>query len=51
MPADELHLDYFEDIREALVMQHAVNVFPAMLAKLLIGPQLPSLLVFVLQFV
>ena len=51
MPADELRSDDFQDIREALVVQHVVDVFPTLLAELLIGPQLPSLLVFGLQFV
>ena len=46
VPANELCLDDFRDIGEALVVQHAVNVFPALLTKLLIGPQLLGLLVF-----
>ena len=50
VPANELCLDDFRDVGEALVMQHAVNVFLALLARLLVGPQLPGLLVFSLQF-
>ena len=51
VPANELYLDDFQDVKEALVIQYAVNVFPTLLTKLLIGPQLPVLLVFSLQFV
>ena len=50
MPADELCPDDFRDVGEALVVHHAVNVFPALLAKLLIGLQFPSLFVFILEF-
>ena len=51
VPADELRLDDFRDVGEALVVQHAVDVVPALLAELLVGPQLLSLLVLGLQFV
>ena len=50
MPADELCLDNFWDVGEALVVQNLVNVFPALLAKLLISLELPGLLVFILEF-
>ena len=43
---DELRLDDFWDEGEALVVQHVVDVFPALLAKLLISSQFPRLLVF-----
>ena len=55
MPADELCPDDFRDVGEALMVQHTVNVVPALLAELLVGmlvgPQLPGLLVIGLQFV
>ena len=51
MLADELCSDDFQDLGEVLVVKHAVNILPALLAKLLIGPQLLGLLVFDLQFV
>ena len=38
VPADELCLDDFQNVREALVVQHVVDVFPALLAGLLVGP-------------
>ena len=37
MPADKLCLDDFRNVREALVVQHAIDVFLALLAKLLIS--------------
>ena len=51
MPTNKLCPDDFRDIGEALVVQHAVDVVPALLAELLVGPQLSSLLVLGLQFV
>ena len=51
MPTNKLCPDDFRDVREALVVQHAVDVVPALLAELLVGPQLSSLLVLGLQFV
>ena len=55
MPTDELRPYNFQDIGEALVVQDAVEIVPALLAKLLVGllvgPQLPGLLIFDLQFV
>ena len=51
MPADELCPENFRDIRKAIVMQDPINVFPSLPAKLLIGFELLSLLVFDLQFV
>ena len=50
MPADELYPDDFWNIREALVVQDPVNVFLALLAKLLISLEFLSLLVFLLKF-
>ena len=51
MPTNKFYSDDFWDIRKALVVWHAINVFPALLAELLIGSQLPGLLIFSLQFV
>ena len=55
MPTNKLCPDDFRDVGEALVVQHAVDVVPALLAELLVGllvgPQLSSLLVLGLQFV
>ena len=51
MPTDELYPDNFRDIKKALVVQDPINVFPALLAELLIGPELPALLIFGLSFV
>ena len=51
VPTDKFCLDDFRDVKKALVVQHAVNVFPVLLANLLIGLELPGLLVFGLQFV
>ena len=45
MPTNKLCPDDFRDVGEALVVQHAVDVVPALLAELLVGPQLLSLLV------
>ena len=50
MLAEKLRSDDFRDVGEALVVQHAANIFSALLAKLLIGFQLLGLLVFGLQF-
>ena len=49
MPADVLYPDSFQDIKKAPVMQDPINVFTALLAKLLIGLKLLCLLVFDLQ--
>ena len=55
MPTNKLCSDDFRDVGEALVVQDAVDVVPALLAELLVGllvgPQFPGLLVLVLQFV
>ena len=55
MPTNKLCLDDFRDVREAPVVQDAVNVVSALLAELLIGllvgPQFPGLLVLGVQFV
>ena len=48
--ADKLCLNNFWDVRKALVMQNTINVFPALLAELLIGLKFSSLLVFILKF-
>ena len=50
MPANKLRPDDFGDVGEALVVQQAVNVFLALLAKLLVSSELPGLLVFILEF-
>ena len=50
MPADELCSNDFQDIGEALVIQHAVDVFLALFAELLISSELSDLLVFILEF-
>ena len=51
VPADEFRLDDFRDVEEILVVKHAVNVLSALPTGLLVGTQLPGLLVFGLQFV
>ena len=51
MPADEFYLNDFWDTKEALVVQHTNNVFPALLAIVLISPEILGLLVFDLQLV
>ena len=50
MPIDKLCPDDFRNIGEVLVMQNSINVFLALLAKLLNGPEFPGLLVFILKF-
>ena len=50
MPADELCPDDFQNVEETFVVQDPINVFSALLAKLLIGSELPGLLVFILKF-
>ena len=50
MLANELCLDNFRDIGKALVVQDAINVVPALLAKLYISSELSDLLVFLLEF-
>ena len=49
MPTNKLCPNDFRDIKEALVMQNLIDVVPALLAELLVGPQLPGLLVFILK--
>ena len=49
MPISKLYPDDFRNVREALVVQNPINVVPALLAKLLVVPQLPGLLVFILK--
>ena len=51
MPANKLCPDNFRDIGETLVVQNPINVVPALLAELLVGPQFPGLFVLGLQFV
>ena len=51
MPTNKLCPDDFRDVGEALVVQNPIDVVPALLAELLVGPQLPGLLVLDLQFV
>ena len=51
MPTNKLYPDDFRNVGEALVMQNPIDVVPALLAKLLVGPQLPGLFVLDLQFV
>ena len=51
MPANKPCPDNFRDVKEALVVQNPIDVVPALLAKLLVGPQLPGLFVLGLQFV
>ena len=49
--ANELYQDNFQYVKKALVVQYPINIFPALLAKLLISPELSGLLVFGLQFI
>ena len=51
MPTNKLCPDDFRDIGEALVVQIPIDLVPALLAKLLVGPQFPDLFVLGLQFV
>ena len=51
MPTNKLCPDDFWDVGEALVVQNPIDVVPALLAELLVGPQFPSLFVLGLQFV
>ena len=55
MPTNKFCPDDFWDVWEALVVQDAVNIVPALLAELLVGllvgPQILGLLVLGLQFV
>ena len=51
MPANKLCPDNFRDVGEALVVQNPIDVVPALLAELLVGPQFPGLFVLGLQFV
>ena len=48
MPTDEFCSDNFWDVKEALVVQNAVDIIPTFW---IFCPSLPSLLVFSLQFV
>ena len=50
MPINELCPDNFRDIRKTLVVQDPVNVFYALLAKLLISLEFLGLLIFYLEF-
>ena len=49
MPTNKLCPDDFRDVGQALVVQNPINVVPALPAELLVGPQLPGLLVFILK--
>ena len=51
MPTYKLCPDDFWDVKQALVVQNPIDGVPALLAKLLISPELPGLLIFGLQFV
>ena len=51
MPTNKLCPEDFRDVGEAPVMQNPIDVVSALLAELLVGPQLPGLLVLGLQFV
>ena len=51
MLANKLCPDNFRDVEEALVVQNFIDVVPALLAELLVGPQLPGLFILDLQFV
>ena len=54
MPTNKLCPDTFRDVGKALVVQNPIDVVPALLAKLLVGLligfQLPGLVVFILKF-
>ena len=45
MPINKFCSDDFRDVRKALVVQNPIDVIPALLAELLVGPQLPGFLV------
>ena len=47
MPTNKFCPDDFRDVGKALVVQNPIDVVPALLAKLLVGPQLLGLLVFI----
>ena len=51
MPTNKICPDDFRGVGEALVVQNPIDVVPALLAKLLVGLQLPGLFVLGLQFV
>ena len=51
MSTNKLCPDDFRDVREAQVVQNPIDVVLALLAELLVGLQLPGLLVLGLQFV
>ena len=51
MPTNKLYPDDFRDVGEALMVQNSIDVIPTLLAELLVGLQLPGLLVLGLQFV
>ena len=46
MPAIKLCPEDFRDVGEALVVQNPIDVIPALLAKMLISPVFPGLLIF-----
>ena len=50
MPADKLYPNNFQDVKKALVVQNFINVFKALLAELLIGPEVSSLFISILEF-
>ena len=50
MPADKLYPEKFRNVKEVLVVQDPINVFPALIAKLLIGPKFSCLFIFILEF-
>ena len=49
IPTNQLCLDDFWDVGEALVLQHAINILLVVLAQLF-RPEFPGLLVFLLEF-
>ena len=49
MSAKKLCPDNFWDVKEALVVQNLINIFPPLLAKLLIGSEFANVFVFILQ--
>ena len=50
MPTDELYPNNFLDIKKVLMVQNPINIFLALLAKLLIGFEFLDLLIFILKF-
>ena len=47
MPADKLCLDDFRDVKEALIMQHVINILPVL--DQLFYPKRASMFVLLLQ--